>query len=61
MAVGKTAKTGDRARAVAVEQEIPCRKCGKPTRIVKRVKDRGLGIEGGMYHSCTVCEYAEKK
>jgi len=61
MAVGKTAKTGDRARAVAVEQEIPCRKCGKPTRIVKRVKDRGLGIAGGMYHSCTVCEYAEKK
>jgi hypothetical protein len=44
-----------------VEQEIPCRKCGKPTRIVKRVKDRGLGIAGGMYYSCTVCEYAEKK
>lgn len=61
MAAGKTAKTADRTRAVATEVEIPCRKCGKPTRIVKRVKDRGLGIEGGMYYSCTVCDYAEKK
>jgi len=61
MAVGKTAKTGDRARAAVAEQEIPCPKCGKPTRIVKRVKDRALGIAGGMYHSCTVCEYAAKK
>ena len=55
------AKTGDRARAVVVEQEIPCRKCGKPTRIVKRFKDRAQGVVGGMYYSCTVCDYAEKK
>ena len=61
MAVGKTAKTGDRARTAVVTEEVPCRKCGKPTRIVKRIKDRALGIAGGMYYSCTVCEYAEKK
>lgn len=60
MAVGK-AKTGDRARAAAQGEEVACRKCGKPTRIVKRVKDRVLGIAGGMYYSCTVCEWAEKK
>ena len=59
MAVVK-AKTGDRAR-MAQEQEIPCPACGKPTRIVKRVKSRELGIAGGMYRSCTVCDFAVKK
>ena len=60
MAVAK-AKTGDRARAVETGQEIPCPECGKPARIVKRVKSRELGIAGGMYWSCTVCTYAQKK
>ena len=55
------AKTGDRARQVAVVTEILCRKCGKPTRVVKRVKNRAMGIPGGMYNSCTVCEWAEKR
>lgn len=54
------AKTADRKKAAAV-QEIPCQKCGKPTRIVKRVKNREMGIAGGMYRSCTVCEYAIRK
>ena len=39
MAVGaKIAKTADR---------------GKPTRIVKRVKDRERGVPGGIYISCS--------
>jgi len=60
MAVAK-AKTGDRARVVESGQEIPCPECGKPARVVKRVKNRELGVAGGMYWSCTICEYAEKK
>ena len=60
MAVGR-AKTGDRGRVVVEAQEIPCPKCGKPTQLVKRVKNREMGIAGGMYHSCTACEYARKK
>jgi len=60
MAVGK-AKTGDRARAASTDQEIPCPQCGKPTRIVKRIKNRQFGVAGGMYYSCTACDYAAKK
>ena len=60
MAVVK-AKTADRARAAEAAQEMPCPQCGKPTRIVKRVKNRQLGVAGGMYWSCTACEYARKK
>jgi len=55
------AKTADRARAAAFEQEIPCPQCGKPTRIVKRMKNREMNIAGGMYRSCTVCDFAVKK
>jgi hypothetical protein len=54
------AKTADRKKMAAV-QEIPCVKCGKPTRIVKRVKNREMGIAGGIYRSCTVCDFAVKK
>lgn len=54
------AKTADRKKVLVV-QEIPCQKCGKPTRIVKRVKNREMGIAGGMYRSCTVCDYAIRK
>ena len=53
----KTAKTTDRSKS---DQEIPCPECGKPTRIVKRVKDRTQGIAGGMYRSCSACDYAVK-
>ena len=35
-------------------------KCGKSTRIVKRVKDRERGIPGGVYISCSACEFFEK-
>ena len=52
------AKTADRARAE--EQALPCKQCGKPTRIVKRVKNRAMNIAGGMYRSCSACDYAEK-
>lgn len=55
------AKTADRTRAVAASQETPCPECGKPTRVVKRIKNRDMGIAGGMYWSCTVCEFARKK
>jgi hypothetical protein len=37
-----------------------CPKCGKPTRVVKRVKDRERDIAGGMYISCSACEFYEK-
>jgi hypothetical protein len=37
-----------------------CPKCAKPTRIVKRVKDRERGIPGGVYISCSACEFYEK-
>jgi DNA-directed RNA polymerase subunit M/transcription elongation factor TFIIS len=37
-----------------------CPKCGKDTRIVKRVKDRERGVPGGIYISCSACEFFEK-
>jgi DNA-directed RNA polymerase subunit M/transcription elongation factor TFIIS len=37
-----------------------CPKCGKETRIVKRVKDRERAIPGGIYISCSACEFFEK-
>ena len=55
------AKTADRTRTVEAGQESPCPECGKPTRVVKRIKNRELSIAGGMYWSCTVCDFAEKK
>ncbi len=55
------AKTGDRSRGGETGQEVPCPECGKPTRIVKRIKNRAFGVAGGMYRSCTVCDYARKK
>ena len=55
------AKTADRGRTVEGAQEIPCPKCAKPTRIIQRVKNREMGIAGGMYWACTVCDFAEKK
>jgi ssDNA-binding Zn-finger/Zn-ribbon topoisomerase 1 len=55
------AKTADRAKNLQAMQEIPCPKCGKPTRVVKRVKNREMGIAGGMYNSCTACDFAAKR
>lgn len=59
MAAGKTAKTAERKEA-EVAETVPCPECGKPTRIVKRVKSREMGIAGGMYRSCSVCHFADK-
>jgi hypothetical protein len=54
-----TAKTGDRKKsAEAVTTDCP--KCSKPTRIVKRVKDRERGVPGGVYISCSACDFFEK-
>ena len=60
MAIGKQAKTGDRVKETVAEQENPCPECGKPTRIVMRIKDREAGVSGGMYRSCSVCDFADK-
>ena len=59
--MAEKAKTADRARNIQAVQEIPCPKCGKPTRVVKRVKNREMGIAGGMYNSCTACDFAAKR
>ena len=55
------AKTADRAKAAVGAPEDPCPECGKPTRVVKRIKNRELGIFGGMYLSCTACDFSQKK
>ncbi|HZT73815.1 MAG TPA: hypothetical protein VE996_09210 [Terriglobales bacterium] len=57
--MGKVAKTADRAKAAETAEQI-CPKCGKPIRIVKRIRNRELNIAGGMYISCSACDYAEK-
>jgi ribosomal protein L34E len=56
--MGKVAKTADRSKGEMTEQVCP--KCGKPVRVVKRVRNRELSVAGGMYISCSACEYAEK-
>ena len=38
--MAKIAKTGDRKKAMDTTKSTDCPKCSKPTRIVKRVKDR---------------------
>ncbi len=58
--MGKTAKTGDRAKVMDTNRSTDCPKCSKPTRIVKRVKDRERGIPGGVYISCSACDFFEK-
>ena len=56
----KIAKTGDRKKVMDTTKSTDCPKCSKPTRIVKRVKDRERGIPGGVYISCSVCDFYEK-
>ena len=58
--MAKIAKTGDRKKVMDTTKSTDCPKCGKPTRIVKRVKDRERGVPGGVYISCSVCEFYEK-
>jgi DNA-directed RNA polymerase subunit M/transcription elongation factor TFIIS len=56
----KIAKTADRKKVMDTTKSTDCPKCGKPTRIVKRVKDRERGISGGIFISCSGCEFYEK-
>jgi len=61
MAVGgKMAKTADRKKVMDTSKSTDCPKCGKTTRIVKRMKDRERGVPGGIYISCPACEFFEK-
>ncbi len=59
-AMGKIAKTADRKKVMDTTKSTDCPKCGKSTRIVKRVKDRERGVPGGIYISCSACEFFEK-
>jgi hypothetical protein len=59
-AMAKIAKTGDRKKVMDTTKSTDCPKCSKPTRIVKRVKDRERNIPGGVYISCSVCDFYEK-
>ena len=58
--MAKIAKTGDRQKAMDTSKSTDCPKCGKATRVVKRVKDRERDIAGGMYISCSACDFYEK-
>jgi DNA-directed RNA polymerase subunit M/transcription elongation factor TFIIS len=58
--MAKIAKTGDRKKVMDTTRSTDCPKCGKPTRVAKRVKDRERGTPGGMYISCSACEFFER-
>jgi DNA-directed RNA polymerase subunit M/transcription elongation factor TFIIS len=58
--MAKIAKTADRKKMMDTTKSTDCPKCSKPTRIVKRVKDRERGTPGGVFISCSVCEFYEK-
>jgi DNA-directed RNA polymerase subunit M/transcription elongation factor TFIIS len=58
--MAKIAKTADRKKIMDTTKSTDCPKCGKPTRIVKRVKDRERGTPGGIFISCSGCEFHEK-
>ncbi len=58
--MAKIAKIANRERVMDTSKSTNCPKCGKSTRIVKRVKDRERGAPGGVYISCSVCEFHEK-
>jgi DNA-directed RNA polymerase subunit M/transcription elongation factor TFIIS len=56
----KIAKTADRKKVMDTTKSTACPKCGKDTRIVKRVKDRERNVPGGIFISCSACEFFEK-
>lgn len=58
--MAKVAKTAGREKMMDTSKSTDCPKCGKPTRIVKRVKDRERNTPGGMFISCSACEFHEK-
>jgi DNA-directed RNA polymerase subunit M/transcription elongation factor TFIIS len=58
--MAKIAKTADRKKVMDTSKSTDCPKCGKPTRIVKRMKDRERNTGGGIFISCSACEFFEK-
>jgi DNA-directed RNA polymerase subunit M/transcription elongation factor TFIIS len=58
--MAKIAKTGDRKKVMDTSKSTNCPKCAKPTRIVKRVKDRERNVPGGVFISCSGCDFYEK-
>jgi DNA-directed RNA polymerase subunit M/transcription elongation factor TFIIS len=58
--MAKVAKTADRKKMMDTSKSTDCPKCGKPTRIVKRMKDRERNVPGGIFISCSGCEFFEK-
>ena len=58
--MAKIAKTGDRKKVMDTNKSTDCPKCSKPTRIVKRVKDRERNVPGGVYISCSACDLLRK-
>ena len=58
--MAKIAKTGDRKKVMDTTKSTDCPKCSKPTRIVKRVKDRERGVPGGVYISCSACAISRR-
>ena len=58
--MAKIAKTADRKKIMDTTKSTDYPKCGNPTRIVKRVKDRERGTPGGIFISCSGCEFHEK-
>ena len=58
--MAKIAKTADRKKVMDTSKSTDCPKCGKPTRIVKRVKERERNVPGGVFISCSGCDFYEK-
>jgi hypothetical protein len=58
--MAKIAKTADRKKVMDTTKSTNCPKCGKETRIVKRVKDRERNVPGGIFISCAACDFYEK-
>lgn len=58
--MAKIAKTADRKKMMDTTKSTDCPKCSKPTRIVKRMKDRERKIGGGIFISCSACEFHER-
>src|ERR1700733_2744038 len=58
--MAKIAKTGDRKKVMDTNKSTDCPKCSKPTRIVKRVKDRECSTRQralpGLFVVCTCGE-----
>ena len=58
--MAKIAKTADRKKVMDTSKSSDCPRCGKSTRSVNRVKDRERNVPGGIYISCSACDFYEK-